>query len=636
MLVTKQNFEQCLADILEINPLEISADTETTTIHWWNSPWHPRKPRVFSLQLYFEHEEKEYGYYFDFGCEHSVIDDILDSTHWAILQWKLFSNPNILWDIANAKFDMHHLANHGVTITGAIWCTKAMARVVNNQEGSLKLDELCKKYLGEEKIDIISYLEENTHYIEVKSPFASNSQDPEKVLCFDKAPLSMLIEYGIRDTKLCYKLAKWQRAEIAKMQAEIFSEDDTFIDTPDGKKPRGIEFIAQNEMALTKVLFEMERHGVSIDLIFCSRAFDHEKETAYGELLELQKIASEAALPNTNFNSNDDVALVFDALKIPYGKTKTGRAQFTKYTLDDTDHEIAKRILKYRYHYKRAYTYFKNYLELADEKGFIHPDFQPAGANTGRFSCWNPNLQNIPKRNEKQEKDFPIRAAFKNLDDDHYLFSFDYNQMEYRLMINYANETEVARKINEDKLDPHQAIGDEVGMERDNAKNLNFAVLYGAGLAKIANMIGNITEFGAGQLRKRYFIRLPGVKRFIDKVRATAKQRGFIFSIFGRVLHFDSDTSWRASNHIIQGGCADIMKTAMVNLFPFLIGKKSKLVLQVHDELLFYIHKSELDLVPKIIEALEKTYTPKILPLTSGAAYSKKAWNALEDGLPLE
>lgn len=631
MLVTRTNFEATLDTILALAPKEIALDTETTSIHWWNSPWHPRKPRVFSVQLFFEVDGDEYGYYFDFGSDNST-DDHLDSTHFAILQWKLFSLPGIYWYIQNAKFDMHHLKNHGCELAGDIHCTKVIARVLNNQEGSLKLDDLCEKYFGENKIDVKTKLDELGAITKIKSPYAHDTAKPEDVYAFEKLPLPLLIEYGIRDTALTYKLGKWQRKKIAEKDAEIFTGDETTFQFPDGKTfRRGLTFIMELENRLTKVLFQMERTGAKIDREWCEAAFANEKEMAFQAREHLDAIVTAVEMKNVDWNSNDEIAKVFDAFGISYGTTaKSGKAQFTRYTLEQTDHELAEKILKYRYHYKRAYTYFKNFLELADVDGFIHPDFQPGGTSTGRFSCWNPNLQNIPKRSDKQEKDYPVRRAFVNLGDDYFLYSFDFDQMEYRLMLNYAREEEIAKAIREGGLDVHQAFADSLGLKRDDAKNLNFAVLYGAGIAKIASMI-KIESWEATKMRKDYFRKLPGVKSFIDRVRNTAKARGYIFSFMGRVLKFDIETHWRASNHIIQGGCADITKYAMVLLAPLFEGKKSKLFLQVHDELDAYIHKDELELVPQIKKVLETAYEAKLLPLTSGAARSKTAWNELED-----
>lgn len=624
MLVNELNFHNVLDEIISLSPEQICLDTETTTIHWWDSTWHPRKPRVFSIQLFFIQHGKEYGYYFDFGIKDSVVP--LNENHFSVLQNRLFSLPNILWFIANAKFDMHHLANHGCELIGPIHCTKVSARVLNNKEAKLSLDDLGHKYLGQEKLDIITYLKENNCKGDVQSPY---DLEPKEELFFDQAPLPLLIDYGIRDVKLCYQLGVLQRHEAAVKDAEMFAVDKYLIH---GKK-RGIQYILDMENDLTKTLFKMERKGAKLDIDYCTKAFQHEKDKIAEWKEKLDGLATEAGMGEVLWNSNDQLQQIFDAFKIPYGHTATGKAQFTKYTLENTDHPIAKQILNYRYHYKRAYTYFKNFLELADKDGFIHPDYQPGGTVTGRFSCWNPNLQNIPKRSDKNEKDFPVRKSFVNIGDDFFLFSFDYDQMEYRLMLNYADEKKLADRIVKENLDVHQAIAEEIEKPRDDAKNINFAVLYGAGIAKIAKMIG-CTQFQAGRLKKKYFQRLPGVKRFVEKVRATAKVRGYIFSIFGRVLQFTTDDHWKASNAIIQGGCADIMKTAMVQIHDLLEGKKSFMFLQVHDELCFYLHKDELFIADEINKILESAYEPKILPLTSGMAYSKNAWNDLHEGLP--
>lgn len=245
-------------------------------------------------------------------------------------------------------------------------------------------------------------------------------------------------------------------------------------------------------------------------------------------------------------------------------------------------------------------------------------------------SCSSPNLQNVPKEDNSE---YPVRKAFIP-PDDYCLVRIDYDQVEYRLMLNYAKEMGVIKKIKEQGLDVHQATADMLGVPRNFAKTLNFLLLYGGGIEKLAGAL-NITLAQAAELRRVYFANLPAVSKWTQGVKSLSARYLFIVNWMGRVCEFlDASESYKAPNHLIQGGVADIIKVAMNNTHERLAGMRSKQVLQVHDELVFYIHKDELEIVPELVRIMENVYTKGALPLTAGVSHSWHNWYDKVEGLP--
>lgn len=225
MLVNKSNFHAQLKQLLHevtVHPF-IATDTETTALFWWKSPHYDIEPRVFSIQFSTEKSD----YYFDFGCQETYFpgSNCLEQEHFDILNTLLFSLPELTWFIHNAKFDMHHLANHGISFAGTVHCTQAIQRVVNNLEGDgaqsgMSLDTLSEKYLGANKIDLSEYWKPEGGRVTVVNRPGSSGRTYD-FLHFDRLPLDILVKYGERDTRLCYQLGMLQLAEI-KRQNELY------------------------------------------------------------------------------------------------------------------------------------------------------------------------------------------------------------------------------------------------------------------------------------------------------------------------------------------------------------------------------------------------------------------------------
>jgi len=627
MLITKSNFAQFLAAIpsnLEKTykhidgKFVVGTDVETTGGWWWKSPnvpWYT--PRIFSIQFSFT---DEINYYLDFN--HSP--DKLTDEDFAAVNAAIFSRTDILWAAHNAKFELHQYRNHAIEMLGDVHCTMAMARVVNSLEEKLSLDVLAEKYLGAPKLDVKTYIAENKLFTIV-----DKFGEPEEWPHYDQLPLNMLIDYGITDTKLCRQLCIYQLKKLEEIQAAIFQNSAS-----------SIWQLYANEMELTKTFFEMERVGVRVDIPYCKEAYAFEVAEYKKISAELDSVAAKHFNDRVfNWSSADDLKDFFEALgEKSYKVTKKGAMSFDKFALEAMDSEHAKKIVRYRYHYMRAHTYFQNYIWLADEDGILHASFQQAAAVTGRVSCWSPNLQNVPKRKDKDEKNYKIRRAF--IPREGFFFAdIDYNAAEYRLMFDYAREMNLVEKVKAG-FDVHDATGEELKITDDRTfvKNINFGMLYGQGDKSLAVTLKKTME-ETKAFRAKYFGVLPKVLQFISNVRNAARQRGYVIGWLGRVSQvitrggFDKETWFKSPNTLIQGGVGDLTKKACNQTVALLKPYKSRLILQVHDALLNEIANDEAHLVPEIIRTMEECYPHKVLPMKAEAEFSRESWASLTDSI---
>lgn len=619
MLVTKRNFDSALKILTQEAKIQkaLGFDSETTCLHFWDSPWYgDLKPRVFSMQFATQKEE----FYFDFNHD----SDRLTDAHFGIIHRELTDNPEILWFIANAPFDLQHCANHDVLFRGTVHCTKAIARVVDNTEPSLKLDDLGVKYLGVGKDDVITLLKERGHVTKVKK-FGYNDKI-EEVLHFDRLELGELVSYGKKDTRLCYDLGVWQIKKVLEIDKNI-----------EQSAGRCLYNVLLNEQKLTPILFEMAREGVLIDRRYTEEAYEHEVAEYRRIESELDRL-SKVYLPETKIDwlSAAQLKPLFGAMGEPFKYTTKGNACFDKEALEDSDSEIAKLIVKYRYHNKRAHTYFENYLWLADRNDVLHAEPQQSGTGFARMSYWNPNLQNVPKRRDKEESNYKVRKCFIPKPGT-ILADFDYKGAEYYMAVDYARETPVIEQMERGE-NPHKILAAAMGIpDYDSAKTMQYRILYGAGYAAVGRSLGHkgADAQRIGKQRKlEYFRRMPGVAKLIEKVKDTADQRGYIFNWLGRILHYTRDTSYASINGLLQSGVGDMTKVAMVNIREILKGKKSKMLIQVHDSLVMKIHPDELDLVPLIKKTMIDAYPHKVLKMGSDAGFSVKSWAELTDEIP--
>ena len=373
------------------------------------------------------------------------------------------------------------------------------------------------------------------------------------------------------------------------------------------------------ELPLIEVLAGMEYEGVKID-----EGFLHQ----FSGILEkdMLKVRDEIfSLAGTEFNVDSPkqmADILYGHLKLPFEgkKTSTGQLSTNEDALQGLSkhHPIAAKILDYRQITKLKSTYVDSLLLLINKKtGRVHTTFRQAVAATGRLSSDNPNLQNIPIRSERGQE---VRKAFIARDEDHILVSADYSQIELRIVAELSGDENMLDAF-EKKLDIHTATAAKVyGVEIDavtkemryKAKSVNFGIIYGQGAFGLAENIG-VSRGEAKTIIENYFLQFPKIKQYMNHNIQFAQQHGYVQTIMGRKRYLNDINSKNftvrgfaernAINSPVQGSAADMIKLAMIGIHKEFKrhNLKSKMTLQVHDELVFDAHKNEVDIIKPII-----------------------------------
>lgn len=503
-----------------------------------------------------------------------------------------FENPDSLKIGQNIKYDLIMLANYGVTLKGKMFDTM-IAHYVLQPELRHGMDYLAEIYLKYETIKI-------EELIGAKGKKQGNMRDlaPEAVY-----------KYACEDADVTLKLKQVLENELEKNGVKKLFEEI--------------------EMPLVPVLAYMERNGVRIDT-------DALKETSRHFTARMNQIEEEVhQLAGMEFNiaSPKQVGeVLFDRLKIveKAKKTKTGQYVTSEEVLESLrgKHEIVGKILEYRGLKKLLGTYIDALPQLINPAtGRIHTSFNQTVTATGRLSSSNPNLQNIPIRNEDGKE---IRKAFIP-DEGCEFFSADYSQIELRIMAHLSNDPHMIEAFQKDQ-DIHAATAakiykvklEEVTREqRSKAKTANFGIIYGISVFGLAERL-NVDRKEAKALIDGYFENYPNVKAYMDQSIQEAREKGYIETIFKRKRYLPDINSKNAVvrgyaernaiNAPIQGSAADIIKVAMIRIYQRFQeeGIHSKMILQVHDELNFSVLPEEKEKVQQIvISEMEAAYKMK-------------------------
>lgn len=357
------------------------------------------------------------------------------------------------------------------------------------------------------------------------------------------------------------------------------------------------------------VLTAMEKAGITVDVPYLQK-LQHKYAT---QIQEMEQLIYKTAGVEFNINSPKQLGHIlyeknnFQAVS----KTKTGQLSTDADTLQklaDSGYDLPKQILEYRMYTKILSTYVQPLIDKA-EQGKIHSTFSHTQTLTGRLASSNPNLQNIPVRTEDGKT---VRQAFIASSADHVLMSFDYSQIELRLLAHYANEPTLIEAFNkgEDihKTTAQHLFGDVSEMSRRTAKTVNFGIIYGISAHGLSENLG-ITRTMAQKIITDYFARYPGIRAYIDNQIQLARTQGYITTITDRPIYIvDINASnggqrqfaeRQATNAPLQGSNAELIKRAMVKIYFWLKQQnlKTQMVLQVHDELIFDVPKSEVEAV---------------------------------------
>ena len=507
----------------------------------------------------------------------------------------ILENPDILKVAQNYKYDYLVLKRHGIVVEGELFDTLLAAYLIDSNQ-KLGMDVLARKYLGYDPVPIEALIGK-------KGKKQKNMAD---------MPVEEVSPYACEDADITFRLYEIFESELERLGLKELASD---IENP-----------------LSRVLAEMEWSGVKLDTDMLSALSEEMK----AELTGIQDKIYELAGEQFNINSTQQLGeILFKKLKLPAGrKTSTGKPSTSEDVLQKlaNDYEIASLLLQYRTLSKLLSTYIDALPKLIHpETGRVHTSFNQHIAATGRLSSSSPNLQNIPVRTERGRE---VRKAFV-AEAGNKLIAADYSQIELRVIAHISGD-EAMKQAFKNNEDIHARTAREIfGLDsiedvdreyRRKAKEVNFGIPYGVSAFGLAQRLGVERSEGRAII-DAYFERFPKIKEYIDETVAFAREHGYVQTLAGRrrsipdinsknrnVRNFAERT---AINTPIQGTAADLIKKAMINIYNALVEKKLKarMLLQVHDELIFEAPEDELDVSAELITREMEAAMPLDVPL---------------------
>ncbi len=486
----------------------------------------------------------------------------------------LLENPDKAKLGQNLKYDMHVLANHSITLRGIAHDTMLESYVLNSTATKHNMDDLAKVYLNHDTI----------HYEAVTGKGA-------KQISFQEVSIEQATPYAAEDADITLQL---HQVLMAKLE----------------QQPSLLQLYSDIEIPLISVLARIESHGVLIDTAMLAQ---QSLELA-SQIISLEQHAHNLAGQTFNLGSPKQIQDIFyGKLNLPVlKKTPTGQPSTDESVLQElaVDYPLPKIILEHRGLSKLKSTYTDKLPQQVDERtGRIHTSYHQAVAATGRLSSSDPNLQNIPIRSEEGRK---IRQAFI-APPGYKIVAADYSQIELRIMAHLSQDAGLLNAFTEGQ-DIHRATAAEVfGVAPDqvtndlrrSAKAINFGLIYGMSSFGLAQQLG-LSRSQAQSYIDLYFARYPGVKNYMDTIREQAREQGYVETLFGRRLYLPEILSKNAArrqyaertaiNAPMQGTAADIIKRAMIAVDRWLEKNKPdvKMIMQVHDELVFEIEQEQV------------------------------------------
>jgi DNA polymerase-1 len=513
----------------------------------------------------------------------------------------VFENEKIEKIGQNIKYDMTVLLQYDVQVKGSLFDTM-IAHFLIQPDMKHSMDIMSESFLGYSPVKIETLIGKKERGKE-----QGNMRD---------VPLEQIAEYAAEDSDITLQLYEKLSPQLKKYNAEKLFNDV--------------------EMPLVPVLTAMEAEGINLDI----NALHDLSKTLEKDIDIYQNEIQKLAGTEFNVGSPKQVGeILFEKMKIVEKpvKTKTGQYSTAEDVLSKIEHKhpIIKKILDYRELVKLKSTYVDTLPEMVNPRtGRIHTSYNQVVAVTGRLSSDNPNLQNIPIRTERGRE---IRKAFIPRDSDHILLSADYSQIELRIIAEISGDKGMidAFKSGEDIHSTTAAKVYGVALKdvnadmRRNAKMVNFGIIYGISAFGLADRL-NITRTEAKGIIENYFMQYPQIKEYMDESIEGARSKGYVETVMGRRRYLRDINSANqtvrgfaernAINAPIQGSAADMIKIAMINIHQGLQKKKlkSKMLLQVHDELVFDVFKPELDEVKEFVLDKMKSALPLKVPVEVG------------------
>ncbi|HFC6320332.1 TPA: DNA polymerase I [Neisseria meningitidis] len=543
----------------------IGIDTETTSLDAMNAS-------LVGISIAFQAGEAIYipvGHSLTAAPEQLDLQDVLGRLK------PHLENPALKKIGQNLKYDQHVFANYGIALNGIAGDAMLASYIIESHLGH-GLDELSERWLGLETIT-----------------YESLCGKGAKQIGFADVAIGQATEYAAQDADFALRLEAHLRAQMDAKQLEMYEK---------------------MELPVAQVLFEMERNGVQIDRAELAR----QSAELGAELMKLEQEAYAAAGQPFNLNSPKQLQeILFDKMGIPtkgLKKTAKGGISTNEAVLEQLapDYPLPKIILQNRSLAKLKSTYTDKLPEMISPKdGRVHTTYAQAVAITGRLASNNPNLQNIPIRTAEGRR---VRRAF-TAPQGSVIVSADYSQIELRIMAHLSGDKTLIAAFQNGE-DVHRRTAAEVfGTAPENvspeqrryAKTINFGLIYGMGQYGLAKSLG-IDNLSAKNFIDRYFARYPGVAEYMQRTKEQAAAQGFVETLFGRRLYLpdirNKNANARAGaeraaiNAPMQGTASDLIKRAMIDVRNCLSdGIGSKLVMQVHDELVLEVVETELDFV---------------------------------------
>lgn len=545
---------------------EITFDTETTSIH-------PRRASLVGLSFCWE---KGTAYYIPCSPNKKEVLAILEKLK------PLFENPDMKWVAQNIKYDLIVLKNYDIDLAGNYFDTM-LAHYAIEPGGKQGMDWMSNQYLNYQPVSIETLIGK-------KGKSQGNMRD---------IPPDRVKEYAAEDADVTFQLKNVLVKELQKQQSE--------------------ELFSEVENPLGRVLANMEFEGIALDVAFLKKY----SQTLTKDLVEVEKAIYTMAGTTFNLSSPKQLGQVlFDKLQLADSpkKTKSGQYATGEAILEKLVHKhpIIENILTFRELSKLKSTYVDALPKLVHpETKRLHTSFNQVVVSSGRLSSNNPNLQNIPIRSERGRE---IRRAFIGRDSNHVLLSADYSQIELRVVAALSGDENMIEAFKQEK-DIHSATAakvygiseKEVTSEmRRSAKAVNFGIIYGQSAFGLSESLG-ISRVEAKDIIDNYFREYHAIKTLMDKSIEFGREHGYVQTMKGRKIHLANITSANATlrsfaervaiNAPIQGSAADMIKLAMISLFDQLKKQnlQTKMILQVHDELIFDVPKEELETVNSLV-----------------------------------
>ena len=585
--------DEKLADLVKkLNKAKvISFDTETTSTEEMTA-------EIVGISLAIKEGE---GYYIPVGHRAGTnlpLEQVISALKGPM------TNPKIGKLAHNAKYDYIVLARQGLRVSPLTFDTMLAEFILNPASHNLGLKNLAFVKLGEEMTHIEDLIGKG-----------------KKQITMDEVAIESVAPYAVADAEIPLRLMALQIDEL--------------------KRVKGEKLLYEIDLPLTPVLADMEMTGISLDLPF----FEETSKRLEKRMSEIEKQVFESVGKPFNLNSTQQLSdILFNRLGLEPpdrgNKTASGHFSTSAGVLDllRGKHPVVDLVLEHRELSKLKSTYVDALqAALNSETGCVHTSYSQIGAVTGRLSSSDPNLQNIPIRTEEGRR---LRHGFV-ASKGNVLLSVDYSQIELRLVAHMAQDENMLAAFRAGE-DIHATTAAAIyGISTDkvtkamrrHAKAINFGLIYGMSVFGLTRTT-ELTLAEAETFVKAYFQKFPGIKKYLDGIRKQAAQQGYVETLLGRRRYFPALQSKanvqvknreerEAINAPVQGTAADIMKIAMLNIPPALkeAGLKAKMLLQVHDELVFECPKNELKETARVVQEVMENAYPLSIPLSTETRY---------------